>query len=119
MGKSSRPWLSYKSDTPEREYFKTPKKKRHFKWAVFWLFVGAWGGVHRFYLWDYKKAWILVASYIAVMITSLMVFGENLVSEDDPRVITIFLLYWLLIITIEFPRLKPRVKFKNKKHLIT
>jgi len=119
MRKSSKPWLSYKSDAPEREYFKTPKKKRQFKLALFWLLLGGYLGAHRFYMWDYKKAWVLIVLYNAVMITSLMIFSENLLSEDDPIVMIIFLLFWLLIIIIEFPRLKPRVKFKNEEHLIT
>ena len=117
MGKHSKPWLSYKSDEPDKERAKFVPTKRKYKTALFWLFIGAWCGAHRFYLWDNKKAWILITLYNVVMTIGLIIFGKNLES-DNPAIMIIFFLYWVLIILLEKPKLKKRVVFKNEKHLL-
>jgi hypothetical protein len=118
MGRASKPWLRHKGKAPEKEYPKRARKKRSYKWALFWLILFGYYGAHRFYLWDYKKAWTLIAFYNLTMISALIIFADNLFSEDDPRLVLVFLLYWLLVFLFERPRLKVRVETKNKEHLL-
>lgn len=60
MGRTAKPWLNYKGDVLDREYPKTPKKKRKFGWALFWLIFFGHMGAHRLYLWDGKKAVLIM-----------------------------------------------------------
>ena len=125
MPKKSKPWLNYKSDAPVREYPEKAKKKRHFKWALFWLLLGGHMGAHRLYLWDDKKAVFIMAFFFISFLCSLFFFAliyaaldYSEVSEDN--IVGIAALFnVILIIIFELPRLKRRVDFKNKKHLLT
>lgn len=121
MGKGAKPWLNYKSDAPVRAYPKKPKTKRHFRWALFWLLVGGHIGAHRLYLWDAKKAVFIMVfvflSFILSLFIMASIFDYNEYS-DDTVVGIAYLIPILLIIVFELPRLKRRVDFKNKKHLI-
>lgn len=63
MSKHSKPWLNYKSEAPEKEYYKVPKKRRKFAWALFWLIAYGHIGAHRLYLWDAKKAGLIILFY--------------------------------------------------------
>ena len=121
MGKRSKPWLNYTSDAPEREYPKKPKKKRQFKWALFWLVIGAHFGAHRLYLWQPKKALALLGLYFILLILGLilsLIFVELSGVSEGTVIGIIQFLPVLLIIAIELPGLKRRVQLANKKHLL-
>ena len=118
MGRSSKPWLNYKSDAPEREYFTPPKTKRHFKWALLWLLLGAHIGAHRLYLWDYKKAGAIFAFYLLGSIALIQIFSESFEHGETTLKALVSVIPSLLIVAFELPKLKRRVEFKNKKHLI-
>jgi len=118
MGNYSKPWLNYKSDAPEREYPKHVRKKRSFKWALFWLIVGGHWGAHRLYLWDSKKAVMLfIFTILSLIIFSILLVTMLGFNEDNAVDFAPFI-PWFLIIIFELPKLKQRVEFKNKKHLL-
>lgn len=120
-GRHQKPWLNYTSDAPEREYFKAPKKKRKFGWALFWLIVGAHFGAHRLYLWQPKKALALLGLYFILLILGLVLLltvVENIGFSESIATGIVQLFPVLLIITFELPGLKRRVDLANKKYLI-
>lgn len=118
MGKSSKPWLNYKSDAPEREYFEAPRKKRQFKWALFWLIVGGHWGAHRLYLWDGKKAIVILILFLASFVVFSIILVRWFELTEGTAVEIAPFIPWLLIVFFELPRLNARVGFKNKKYLI-
>ena len=118
MGRASKPWLNYKSDAPEREYFEPPRKKRKLGWALFWLIVGGHWGAHRLYLWDGKKAILIIAVFLLmVMLIPLLLVGILSLSEENAIGLAPFI-PWVMIILFELPRLKARVQTKNKEYLL-
>ncbi len=126
MGRNSKPWLNYKSDAPEREYFRAPKKKRKFGWALFWLIAGGHIGAHQLYLWDAKKAGLIILfyfmSFLAILVISALLLPQFFeMSFETYERISIDLAAFtpmILIIIFEFPRLKHNVHSTNKKHLL-
>ncbi|WP_026941934.1 hypothetical protein [Hellea balneolensis] len=124
MPKRSKPWLNYKSNEPVREYPRTPIKKRHLKWALFWLIVGGHIGAHRLYLWDGTKAVFIMAFFFISFLCSLfclaLIYTTLDISEfsEDSAVGIAAFFSVALIFIFELPRLKRRVDFKNKKHLL-
>jgi len=121
MGNNPKPWLNYKSDVPEREYFTPPKKKRYFKWALIWLILGAHFGAHRLYLWQPKKALALLFLYFTLLVLCFVlshVSAELTDFSEDTLLGIIQFLPMILIIVIELPGLKRRVNLANKQHLI-
>ncbi|MEP3890463.1 MAG: hypothetical protein ABJN69_08335 [Hellea sp.] len=121
MGKRSKPWLNYRSGAPEREYPQTPKKKRSFRCALFWLFFGGHCGVHRLYLWEPKKAGKIFVLFIGMNFLSLMLllllFGDALSGSELAESIA-FLLPYLIIVVFEATKLRGHVNAANKKFLL-
>lgn len=126
MGRNAKPWLNYKSDAPEREYFKAPKKKRKFGWALFWLIAGGHIGAHRLYLWDAKKAGLIIlfyfVSFIAILVMSALLLPQffEMSFETHERISIDLATFtpWFLIILLEFFKLRQRVDSTNKKYLL-
>lgn len=127
MRGAKKPWLNYKSNAPEREYFKAPKKKRKFGWALFWLVAGGHIGAHRLYLWDGKKAGFIIITYfmsfiaIVFLLSLLLPQMLDMTFEKHERVILDAASFtpWFLIIVFEFPKLRTNVNNANKKYLLT
>ena len=127
MGRNSKPWLNYKSDASERVYLRTPKKKRKFGWALFWLIAGGHIGAHRFYLWDGKKAGLIMlfyfVSFIVILVLSALLltqFFEMTFEIYEKTLIDLAAFTpWFLIILFEFFKLRQRVDSTNKKYLLT
>jgi len=126
MGRASKPWLRHKGKAPEKEYPKRARKKRSYKWALFWLILFGYYGAHRFYLWDAKKAGLNIVFYffgfLAVLFLTALLLPE-LIKTTPETGVSIALLFasfipWLLIILFEYPRLKRNVNQTNKEHLL-
>lgn len=126
MSKSSKPWLNYSSDAPVREYSKRIRKKRSYRWALFWLVLLGHCGAHRLYLWDAKKAGLIILFYFFSFFTILFISALLLlqlcelpfdVFEGISLTLAQFV-PWILIILFELPRLKHNVHLTNQKHLL-
>ena len=74
MGKSSRPWMNYKSNQPDatiptRQY----KTKRSYKKALMYLVFLGFAGGHKFYLYDEKQGWKIFGAYaFLILVASLL-----------------------------------------------
>lgn len=111
MGKTAKPWLNYKSNEedvtlPKRKH----KTKRSYKKALIMLILFGFGGGHKFYLYDEKRAWRILGVYFVVIITASLL---KPFLELAPLIA--FICYASSIIYSAYPSLKHDVERVNQE----